>query len=89
MTPIDFWVSLPIATSENWDRNNLLLESEVMGDLQFMFEFFLKTFQEDHENDCLKWKYLAGWLEELSSGRPGLRIQGKGSLQGEPVDTRG
>lgn len=50
-----------------------------MGGLQSMFEKFLQTYQEDREQDKLKFEFLAGKLEFL--GRTTLKEPDEESSQ--------
>lgn len=45
----------------------MISELIFMGDLNFLFEKFLLTYQEDREQEELKFELLVGRLEELSA----------------------
>lgn len=51
---------------------------DVMGDLHLMFEFFMKTYQEDCEQNWMMFEILASQLKELSNSNTSAhKAQGK------------
>lgn len=73
----DLCVNCFITRSISQDHNNIVSKSLVMGDLQSMFEKFLQTCQDDWEQDKLKFKFLAGKIQEL----PARTLPGRSLLK--------